>query len=140
MGPLDCPPKLTDLHGISPLAWQRRNHQHTQYRNCVDGMGYWGTVADCCIPAYPKTCSLASNLCARRHGFELQQSDSSEQFSPYSTGDIGPTSLISVDQLVGSASFTTKFNLVDKVEPMSLLCIKSYKKKRPQTEPMCQSH
>ena len=39
-----------------------------------------------------------------------------------------------VDQLVRPTSPATKFNLVDKAEPMSLLCIKSYKKKRPQTE------
>ena len=39
-----------------------------------------------------------------------------------------------VDQLVRSTSFTTKFNLADKVEPMSWLCIKCHKKKRSQTE------
>ena len=44
-----------------------------------------------------------------------------------------------VDQLERPTQPATKFNLVDKAEPMSLLChnvvcIKSYKKKRPQTE------
>ena len=45
-------------------------------------VGLGGTMADCCITALSKNCSLASNLQARQQGFAFQQSYSSEQFSP----------------------------------------------------------
>ena len=35
------------------------------------GLGLGGTVAHCCIAAYSKDCSLASNLQAQQQGFAL---------------------------------------------------------------------
>ena len=46
------------------------------------GLGLGGTMAHCCMAAYSKNCSLASNLQAQQQGFAFQWSDSKEKSSP----------------------------------------------------------
>ena len=50
-------------------------------RTCMGWVGLGGTMADRCITALSKKCSLASNFHAQQQGLALQQSYSSEQIS-----------------------------------------------------------